>query len=271
MDIVWSQQVGAVGVNEDGRRRLLSSLAALALHAGLLALLASSRPVALMPDASPILVSLAEVAMQTAGPGEFAPELRSPPPAAAAAPAPPPVEAEIAEPEPEVTPEPEPLPEPVVLPAPKPKPIAKAPKPAAGPKPPSPTTAVAPTPMIGAGSGVGAGAIGGVGTDAKATAPAFAPTARVRYEQVLFSWLVRHKQYPMLAQRRGLEGRGSVRVRIDRGGRVLDRAVENSTGEKMLDEAALDMVRRASPFPAVPSEYSGGSFEFVAPIEFRLR
>ena len=262
-----------MGVNEDGRRRLLSSLAAMALHAGLIALLASSPPVALMPDASPILVSLAEVAMQTAGPGEFAPELRSPPPAAATASTPPAVEAEIAEPEPEVTPEPEPFPEPVVVPAPKTKPIAKSPRPAAVPRPPSPTAAVAPSPMTGIGNvvGVGAGVVGGVGTDVRATAPAFAPTARVRYEQVLFSWLVRHKQYPMLAQRRGLEGRGSVRVRIDRGGRVLDRAVEASTGEKMLDEAALDMVRRASPFPAVPSEYSGGSFEFVAPIEFRLR
>ncbi len=262
-----------MGVNEDGRRRLLSSLAALALHAGLLSLLASSPPVALMPDASPILVSLAEVAMQTAGPGEFAPELRSPPPAAVAGPTPPPVEAEIAEPEPEVTPEPEPVPEPVVVPAPKPKPIAKAPRPVAAPKPPSPTAAVAPLPMTGSGLGAvgGVGMVGGVGTDARATAPAFALTARVRYEQVLFSWLVRHKQYPMLAQRRGLEGRGSVRVRIDRGGQVLDRAVEASTGEKMLDEAALDMVRRASPFPAVPSDYSGGSFEFVAPIEFRLR
>jgi len=258
-----------MGVSEGGRRLLLSWLAALALHASLLALLASSSPVVLMPDAAPILVSLAEVAVQTAGPGEFAPELRSPPPAAAIAPPAPPVEAEIAEPEPVVVPEP--VPKPVVIPAPKPKPIATAPKPVATPKPPSPAAAVVSLPMTGAGSGVGTGAVGGVGTDVRATAPAFAATARVRYEQVLFSWLVRHKQYPMLAQRRGLEGRGSVRVRIDRGGRVLDRAVEASTGEKMLDDAALDMVRRASPFPAVPAEYSGGSFEFVAPIEFRLR
>jgi TonB family protein len=81
----------------------------------------------------------------------------------------------------------------------------------------------------------------------------------------------RHKQYPMLAQRRGLEGTGSVRVRIDRQGHVLERSVLKSTGEAMLDEAALDMVRRANPFPAVPPEYAGDTFEFDAPIQYRLR
>jgi len=75
----------------------------------------------------------------------------------------------------------------------------------------------------------------------------------------------------MLARRRGIEGTGSVRVRLDRRGRVLERSVEKSTGERLLDDAAVEMTSRADPFPPVPGNYSGDSFEFVAPIEFRLR
>ena len=109
------------------------------------------------------------------------------------------------------------------------------------------------------------------GTSDAGSAPSWAPAARVRYEELLFAWIDRHKQYPMLAQRRGLEGSGSVRIRIARDGRLIDRSLVRSTGEPMLDDAALDMVRRPSPFPAVPSEYSGATFEFIAPVEYRLR
>lgn len=131
----------------------------------------------------------------------------------------------------------------------------------------------APSAAQGAPTGVGdlASLSTGTGSDAESTAPAWAPSARIRYEELLFSWMDRHKQYPLLAQRRGLEGSGLLRVRIGRDGRVLVRRIDRSTGETMLDQAALDMVRRAGPFPKVPAEYAGSSFEFVAPIEYRLR
>jgi len=111
----------------------------------------------------------------------------------------------------------------------------------------------------------------GAGADARSAAPRWAAAARIRYEELLFAWMNRHKEYPLLARRRGIQGRGSLRVRIDRDGRVLERAVASSTGESVLDQAALDMVRRASPFPRLPQDYWGASFEFVAPIEYRLR
>ncbi|MBI5504711.1 MAG: energy transducer TonB [Deltaproteobacteria bacterium] len=116
-----------------------------------------------------------------------------------------------------------------------------------------------------------AAAPGLAGVGPGSTAPTVGSAIRVRYEQQLYVWLARFKQYPMMARRRGIEGRGSVRVRLDRRGRVLERSVERSTGERMLDDAAVEMTRRADPFPPVPGDYSGESFEFVAPIEFRLR
>jgi periplasmic protein TonB len=135
-------------------------------------------------------------------------------------------------------------------------------------------SAAAASPEVVAGSGHASGnEIAGVsgGRDAASSAPEWAPAARARYEELLFAWIDRHKQYPLLAQRRGLEGAAAVRIRIDRSGRVLERTLVGSTGQPLLDQAALDLVRRASPFPAVPREYAGSSFEFVAPVEYRLR
>ncbi len=118
---------------------------------------------------------------------------------------------------------------------------------------------------------VAAGEHGSPGAGSGSTAPTLGSAIRVRYEQQLYVWLTRFKQYPMLARSRGIEGTASVRVRVDRDGRVLARSVEKSTGERLLDDAAVEMTHRADPFPPVPGSYSGDSFEFVAPIEFRLR
>lgn len=45
---------------------------------------------------------------------------------------------------------------------------------------------------------------------------------------------------------------GTVAFRIDRSGRLLDATVAHSTGLPVLDLAALSIVRRASPIPAIP-------------------
>lgn len=45
-----------------------------------------------------------------------------------------------------------------------------------------------------------------------------------------------------------------------------------TSGSDILDEAALALVRRVAPFPAVPQDLStrGQDFAFVAPIQYRL-
>jgi len=242
-------------------RKTAAMTASLALHAALIALVAGRALVRLQVEPTPLLLTFVEASDRTAGPGELSAELREAAPAepVASPPAPEPLipETELAE-------------APIEKEA-EPVPVAVArPKPAAKKQPPAAARPVAP-PVAAAPAAPGSGTASGTGTDSRSSAPEWAPTARVRYEQVLFAWMNRHKQYPTLAQRRGLEGSGSIRVRIDREGRVLERTVDRSTGEAMLDQAALDMVRRANPFPAVPPEYAGDGFEFVAPIQYRLR
>lgn len=255
---------GVLPVTATSLRRPASLAVSLALHALVAALLLGSGAVRLTLQPSPIELLLLEAATQTAGPGDAAPELRigaeaASSPAREAARVPPAPAEEQAEP----------------VPSPRPKPAAKKVDPARVPVPPAtnppPAVALPSTGMRADGKTGGFAESGAAGDTSRSTAPAWAPAARVRYEELLFAWMNRHKEYPMLAQRRGIEGRGSLRVRIDRDGRVLERALLRSTGQNLLDEAALDMVRRANPFPVVPAGYGGSTFEFVAPIEYRLR
>ena len=90
---------------------------------------------------------------------------------------------------------------------------------------------------------------------------------RERYEQQISGWVGRHKLYPPEAH--GREGRVVVRMRIDRTGYVRYYAIEQSSGNAPIDAAAIDMVRRANPMPAVPENYPSGSLiEFLIPITF---
>jgi len=98
----------------------------------------------------------------------------------------------------------------------------------------------------------------------------FAATARASYEQVLAAWLERHKYYPMSARRRRLQGESRLHISLHRDGSVASVRVDPPGRYPMLDQAALDMVERADPFPPVPDALPAGEFAFVVPVTFRI-
>lgn len=103
------------------------------------------------------------------------------------------------------------------------------------------------------------------GLDADAPAGrSLAYAARVR------SWLYAHKIYPRRARMRREEGVVRVRFVINRAGELLEGVIMGSSGKSLLDEEAIEMMRRASPFPSAPVGISGERIEFTAPIEFTL-
>ncbi len=126
----------------------------------------------------------------------------------------------------------------------------------------------APSPqVVAAVTGNAAGAIGGAGNDTSMSAQT-AEAVRARYEQEISGWIQQHKLYPSSAN--GREGRVVVRMRIDRTGAVRYYAIEQTSGVQALDDAALDMVRRANPVPAVPANYPAANLvEFLIPISFK--
>ena len=66
---------------------------------------------------------------------------------------------------------------------------------------------------------------------------------------------------------------GTVLVRFTVGpkGEVLSHEIEKSSGSKLLDDAAIAALERASPFPPMPTELAGGPIEVQVPFKFVTR
>lgn len=109
------------------------------------------------------------------------------------------------------------------------------------------------------------GSVLGNSTDSKAE-------IKSRYEQTISLWIQKFKLYPESARSQGMQGSTVIRLRIDRRGNIRYSALEGNTGYEELDRAALDMVRRANPVPAVPDGYPDGEmFEFLIPVNFAIK
>lgn len=60
--------------------------------------------------------------------------------------------------------------------------------------------------------------------------------------------------FPTLGNLDGLSGAPTVEVRIDADGQLTAVVIRKSSGSKVLDQAALDILRRASPFDPFPAD-----------------
>jgi protein TonB len=98
--------------------------------------------------------------------------------------------------------------------------------------------------------------------------PAHAQTDTVQaWKTRLATHLAAKKLFP--PQARGQTGNAKVIFVIDRSGKLISRALVESTGSPPLDEAALAMVERAEPFPEPPPELKEDTFSFTVPIFFK--
>lgn len=100
---------------------------------------------------------------------------------------------------------------------------------------------------------------------------------KVSYEMLLAAKIERQRYYPQRARQLRQEGQPVVRMVLDTRGNMTHLAIETSSGVSLLDETALDIVRRAQPFPAPPAEYADvlrrrgdNRMIFRAPISFAL-
>ncbi len=154
------------------------------------------------------------------------------------------------EPDPEPQPEPEPQAQPVQPPEPRPSPpraeAIAAPEPAPAPRP----AQRKPAPQA-------------------AGIPQAAPPPD--YQRRLHAWLAQHQVYPRASRRRGEEGTAYLSLEIARDGRILSGTISRSSGIERLDEAAREIITRASPVPPLPDSYPGETMRVVVPLQYRLR
>jgi protein TonB len=223
-----------------------ATAAHLALAAGYL-LLRDAMPVG-APQAPVVIVELAPLPVAPASDLDIAPGPR--------------MQESEAQPEPQVKPlEPPKEPEPpdqtsaiasaVAKPPPEPKPE----------KPPAPHTTAPPRSLTSTASAPAAPAPG------SATNNSLPPS----WIHLLFSHLLRYRQYPSAAQAARQEGVVMLSFTMDRHGRVLACRVVRSSGFAALDAEALAMIERAQPLPPFPPDVVASTRSFVAPIRFSLR
>jgi len=94
----------------------------------------------------------------------------------------------------------------------------------------------------------------------------FSQAAANAYNSLVYGHLQRYKRYPPSAG--GASGMVTVRFALSRSGEVVSSAVAKSSGNDVLDQEALAILRRANPFPAFPADKPGAQDSFVGPISF---
>lgn len=75
-------------------------------------------------------------------------------------------------------------------------------------------------------------------------------------------------EYSNTARWSGMYGTTVVRFVVQAGGEVSATQVVRSSGNVILDEAALDAIRRAAPFPPIPAAAKRQSWTFTVPLQF---
>jgi TonB family protein len=101
----------------------------------------------------------------------------------------------------------------------------------------------------------------------EALPPAAVPESRARWLARLVTHITKYKRYPYgLEEDRG--GDVVITFLLDRTGHVVSARVVKTSGDTILDDAALAMVQRADPVPQPPQQVTDEGLNFVLPVRF---
>lgn len=93
---------------------------------------------------------------------------------------------------------------------------------------------------------------------------------QARWEGLLEAALLQHKQYPLVARRMGQEGQITVEAHFSAQGELLHCFVASGSGFKALNEAALQLVRRAADVVRA-TQQPGRVAQLRIPIAYELK
>lgn len=108
-------------------------------------------------------------------------------------------------------------------------------------------------------------------SDLSSLEPGDDPQAKQDYRTELQQWLQSHIRYPHRLKRRKVEGVVQVAFSIDTQGRLLEYALVKSSGVAGLDDAALQLLREAEPFPAIPDALGLNRYDVQVPVNYALQ
>ena len=93
---------------------------------------------------------------------------------------------------------------------------------------------------------------------------------RKEFSSSIWGKIAQAKYYPSLARKRGWEGKPIVEFKLARNGDLLSSAITLNSPYKILNEAALDAIKNAAPYPKIPDTLKVDSIRFKLPISFIL-
>jgi protein TonB len=94
----------------------------------------------------------------------------------------------------------------------------------------------------------------------------FSQASAKAYDALVLGQLKQFMRYPAAAH--GASGTVFVRFELSRAGNVIESEVAKSSGNAVLDHEALDVLKRASPFPAFPAAKPEAQGSYLAPLTF---
>jgi protein TonB len=90
-----------------------------------------------------------------------------------------------------------------------------------------------------------------------------------KWQGAISALLERHKRFP--ADARNDRGVAHVTFVLDRAGRLTSSRLVTTSGSLALDREALEMIKRAQPFPPPPAAVSDAGLIFTVPVRFNTR
>lgn len=97
------------------------------------------------------------------------------------------------------------------------------------------------------------------------------PATLGQYRIAIISAARRYKRYPRLAIDNNWEGQAEIRMVIGVDGNIASITIKSRSGFDVLDQQALEMIRKAKPLTPIPPALRGRGFTIDVPVVFSLK
>ena len=97
------------------------------------------------------------------------------------------------------------------------------------------------------------------------------PATLGQYRIAIITTAKRYKRYPRLALDNNWEGRAEVRMVVGADGSIASISIRSGSGFEILDQQALEMIRKAKALTPIPAALRGKGFTVDVPVVFSLK
>ena len=90
------------------------------------------------------------------------------------------------------------------------------------------------------------------------------------YKGIVFQRLEKHRRYPRIAERGGLQGRVVIRFTVRWDGEIIESEILDLVGHKSFGDASIQALKRVGQLPPFPSEIRKRQITMDVPIVYQL-